>query len=131
MSVAEIKQLLSNLEAAQEDHRTAAETWPGRQRLELLTEQVTELEAQRATYLEDRAGVVAYLEASIKDRVLALGETVKSDTLMAVWTKPRVSWDGKLLEDFATAHPEILPFRHIGQPSVSIRPVRRDSDAER
>ena len=64
---------------------------------------------------------IATLESEIKSDVLALGESVKGDYLMAVYTKGRVSWDTKLLDGYATAHPEILQFKQIGNPSVSIR----------
>ncbi len=42
---------------------------------------------------------------------------------MAIYSKGRMSWDGKRLDGYATAHPEILAFRSEGQPSVSIREV--------
>lgn len=62
-------------------------------------------------------------QASIINEVYAMGETVKGARLMAVWTKPRVTWDSKVLEGYVIAHPELAAARHVGQPSVSIRPV--------
>lgn len=61
------------------------------------------------------------LESEIKAAVIALGETVKADGIMAVYNKGRESWDGKALSGYAAAHPEILVFRSVGDPSVSIR----------
>lgn len=66
---------------------------------------------------------IAAVRTSIEQQVLELGASVKGDSLMAVWTKPRVTYDGKILEGFILAHPELAAARHVGQPSVSIRPV--------
>jgi hypothetical protein len=70
--------------------------------------------------------IVATLRQEIETATLALGETVRGAELMAVWSKPRVAWDGKILDGFAFAHPELLAARHVGQPSVIIRAVRRE-----
>jgi hypothetical protein len=40
---------------------------------------------------------------------------------MAMYTKPRVTWDSKGIEGFSVAHPEINVFRKVGEPSVSIK----------
>ena len=63
------------------------------------------------------------LESSIKQHVIAGGETVKGSVLMAVYSKGRVSWDTKALDGYAVAHPEVGQFRKEGAPSVSIRKV--------
>lgn len=129
MSVAEIKMLLDALAHAQALYDDALATWPGRQRMEDLRASMAKLEEEKALFTDHFRKDVERIETSIKDRVLTMGETVRGDALMAVWCKPRVSWDVKSLDGYAAAHPEILPFRHTGQPSVSIRPVRRDGDA--
>ena len=36
----------------------------------------------------------------------------------------KTSWDGKLLEGYAVAHPEILAARKVGKPTVSFRTVK-------
>jgi len=129
MSVADIKTLLDVLAELRQTHDNALRTWPMQAKLEALLTEAEALSKQRAEYLEPWAQAVADTERQVLDLTLCLGETVKGDALMAVWTRPRVSWDVKSLDGYAAAHPEILPFRHTGQPSVSIRPVRRDSDA--
>ena len=73
-----------------------------------------------STFVANKAAADA-LTAEIKDEVVALGETVKGSCLMAVYAKGRVSWDDKALEGYAAAHPEIQPFRKVGNPSESIR----------
>ena len=57
----------------------------------------------------------------IKAEVIAAGETVSGEFHQAVYSKARVSWDSKGLEGYAVAHPEILAFRSVGSPSVSLR----------
>lgn len=64
---------------------------------------------------------VQSLESAIKSEVKAFGQSVKGELVMAVWAKPRVTWDNKGLDGFMVAHPEIKAFRKEGEPSVSIR----------
>jgi cob(I)alamin adenosyltransferase len=63
------------------------------------------------------------LETEIKAAVLALETPVKGNRLQAVINKGRVSWDAKLLEGYAVAHPEIKAARKEGAPTVTIRKV--------
>jgi hypothetical protein len=65
------------------------------------------------------------LQEEITAEVIGQGQTVKSDRLMAVFSKARVSWDGAKLDGFALAHPEILAAKTIGKPSVSFREVKQ------
>jgi hypothetical protein len=57
----------------------------------------------------------------VKESVIAGGESVKGEFLHAVYVKGRTTWETKLLDGFAAAHPEILQFRKVGEPSVTIR----------
>ena len=59
--------------------------------------------------------------AEIKNDVLRFGASVRSDTIKAVYTKGRVSWDTKGLTRYAEAHPDVLEFRKQGAPLVIIR----------
>ena len=70
---------------------------------------------------EDRA---AELTTAVKAAVLAHGLTVKGAALQAVYARGRESWDGRALAGYAAAHPEVLAFQKIGEPSVSIRTVK-------
>jgi hypothetical protein len=67
---------------------------------------------------------VETLETQIKAEVLDEGQTVTGDSLMAVWSKGRVSWADKELQGYLIDHPEIGRFRIEGSPSVSIRARR-------
>lgn len=64
------------------------------------------------------------LEAEIKQAIIEYGVSVKGTFLHAVFMKGRVSWDGKSLEGYMAAHPEISAFRTEGEPSVSLRNVK-------
>lgn len=67
--------------------------------------------------------LIANLEAEIKQEVLNRGETVKSKHMVVTWNKGRVSWNSRLLDGYAVAHPEILEMRKEGSPTVSFRIV--------
>lgn len=64
---------------------------------------------------------VTALELEIKAAVAELGATVSGDELQAVWAKGRASWDTKALDGYGAAHPELMQFKTVGDPSVSIR----------
>lgn len=76
---------------------------------------------ERDGYRDKLEGEIGDLVTSIKGLVVETGVTVKADSLMAVYVKGRKTWDGKALEGYATAHPEILTHQKVGKPSVSIR----------
>ncbi len=66
---------------------------------------------------------IAELEAIAKQAVLEAGETVKGGALQAVYSKGRVSWDGKKLDGMMALVPGLAAARKEGDPSVSIRKV--------
>ena len=85
------------------------------------------LDAVKAEFdipLSVSAEITGELEAEIKDAILGLEYSVKGSKLHAIWAKPRVTWNTDGLEGYALAHPELLNFQKVGQPSVSIREVK-------
>lgn len=64
------------------------------------------------------------LEGQITDAVLKEGESVKGAHLQAVYSKGRVTWDGKKLEGMAALIPGLEAARKVGDPSVSFRPIK-------
>jgi hypothetical protein len=64
---------------------------------------------------------IADLEQQIKDRVLLTGASAAGSYLQAVIVAPRITWDTKAMEVYRTLHPEVDPYRKVGQPSVTIR----------
>ena len=68
---------------------------------------------------------VAELKAQITELTLVEQSTLRGQYYMAVYSKPRVTWDTKGLDGFAVAYPEILAFRKEGEKgSVSFRHVK-------
>jgi hypothetical protein len=94
----------------------------------LYTEEIkarmAEIETEFAIKIIGVQNNINALEAKIKDAVVKRGESVKGEHLHALFIKGRVSWDAKLLDGYAVAHSEILAFRSVGQPTVSIRAVK-------
>jgi hypothetical protein len=74
---------------------------------------------------------LTYLKQQIEEIVLEQGSTMRSDKMMAVYYKGKVSWDSKLLEGLALAYPEIEKCRSFGKPYVQYREVKKnDSQSE-
>ena len=86
-----------------------------------IKEKLAEIDAEFDPKVDALAQQKSMLEADIKQEVLSAGRTVKGTYHSFVWSKPRVSWDTKALDGYATAHPEIQQFRTEGNPSVSVR----------
>jgi hypothetical protein len=70
------------------------------------------------TELQDKA---AAIEDQIRKTALAERRSIKGQFGQAVYASGRVSWDTKGLDGVAVVMPEILKFRKVGEPSVSIR----------
>jgi len=81
---------------------------------------IAEIEAEFAAS-DNVTDTINLLTEEVKSEVAQLGETVKGTFLMAVYSKPRVSWDTKALDGYIVSHPELKQFRKEGAPSVSIR----------
>jgi hypothetical protein len=80
-----------------------------------------EIEAEFAQKVKAAEASVQALEEEIKAETLQHGESVRGSAFQAVWTKGRLSWDGKGLTTYSESHPDILLFRKEGEPSVAIR----------
>jgi hypothetical protein len=79
-----------------------------------------EIEAEFTGKVEAVDENIASLEAAIKEEVLRNGASVRGTFLRAVWSRGRVSWDAKAMDEYAGAHPELLAFRKQGEPFVRI-----------
>ena len=102
------------LECSQRDLEAEVITQEQRQR-------IAEIALELAPAYEMVDAKIAELQEHIKAATLQQGETAKSERFLAVYNKPRESWDGKALDGYAVAHPEIRAFRTIGAPSVTLR----------
>ena len=86
------------------------------------------LEAEKEAFERNHAPLterIKALEEEIKAAVLTIGETIKTDEISAIWNKGKTTWDGRLLEGYAVAHPEILKAQKVGQPTVSFKLIRK------
>lgn len=86
-----------------------------------IKKRLDEIDAEVAAKAEAVEANIGALEAEIKADVLAHGESVKGESVQAVWSKGRVTWDSKGLTAYSEGHPEILGFQKTGEPSVSLR----------
>ncbi len=114
---------LSEVRAAVEITRLDYEA----KRAEILKAVQAELDELEAEYqpLLDAAGERAQaLEAEIRQAVVECGASVRGAHLQAVYTRGRVTWDNRRLDLYAETHPDIVEFRHQGEPSVSLRAAR-------
>lgn len=84
---------------------------------------LADIDAEFSPKLDAIAEKIAALEANAKAAVLAEGATVKGGALQAVYTKGRVTWDGKKLDGMMSLIPQLKDARKEGEPSVSIRKV--------
>ena len=69
---------------------------------------------------------VTRLEAEIKADVLQVGDTVRGSQIMAVFIRPRVTWDSKALDGMAMLIPELTKARKTGEASVQFRTIQGD-----
>ena len=85
--------------------------------------QIADIDQEFAGPIETIGSNMADLTARIKEQVEIIGSTVKGNSYMAVWSKPRVSWDSKALDGMMNLIPQLAKARSEGQPSVSIRKI--------
>ena len=86
-----------------------------------IKEKLAEIDAEFAQKTDALSQENEFIVAQIKAAVIQEGTTISGSVHQAVYSKPRVSWDSKGLAGFSVAHPEIMVFQKVGEPSVSIR----------
>lgn len=111
---------LAKIRSAIEDTRANYEA----RREEVLSRVKSELDALSEEYAQLTAPAqdfAARLEAEIYTEVLLHRSTVRASTLLAVYSRGRVTWDTKGIAKLAETYPELLDYRKEGYPTVSIR----------
>lgn len=81
-------------------------------------------EAEWAATTAETALMIEELQAEIAEEVKKMGQTVKTENIAAVFNKGKTTWDGRLLEGLALAHPELLAAKRVGKPTVSFRMLK-------
>jgi uncharacterized protein YifE (UPF0438 family) len=89
--------------------------------LALVREQLDAVDVEFAMRLAEAADAAATAEAAFRDIVLRTGKNVNAAGVRAIYNAPRISWDTEKLEVYAEAHPEVLAFRKLGKPFVTVR----------
>jgi uncharacterized protein YifE (UPF0438 family) len=89
--------------------------------LEQVREQLDALDAVFADRLTDTEAEAARLEAVAREAVVAHGASFWHEGVHAVYTRSRTTWDGKGLAVYAQTHPEVIRYRKVSPPSVSLR----------
>jgi len=89
--------------------------------LEQVRAQLEALDAEFGDKLREADEEVSRLEDEVKEAVREAGESVKHEGIHAIYMRGRVTWDSRGLSSYAETHPEVLDFRRVGNPSVSIR----------
>ncbi|HET6573003.1 MAG TPA: DUF413 domain-containing protein [Fimbriiglobus sp.] len=79
------------------------------------------LDGEFGDRLRETGEVVTRLEAEARAMVLSYGASFRHSGVHAVYTRARVTWDGKGLSLYLEDHPELAEFRRVGNPSVSLR----------
>lgn len=85
---------------------------------------VAEIEAEFVDTTASARDNIEALTAKIKTAIIANGASVKGTFLHAVYTKGRVTWDGKKLDGMMSLIPALVDARKEGEPSVSFRNIK-------
>ena len=96
-----------------------------------LAEQAPELWQNYTTLLKERIDTYAKVQKQVEEfkalvipEVMAAQGTIRGTALMAVYSKPKLTWDGTKLQGYAVAHPEVMQCSNLAaQGSVSFRKV--------
>ena len=92
--------------------------------METVMPQLQALEVESEPMLAAASEKLIALENEIKTAVITAGASVKGKHFQAVYTKGRVTWDGKKLDGMMAIIPGLEAARSVGAPSVSIRSNR-------
>jgi hypothetical protein len=86
-----------------------------------IRQQIADIDLELAPREDALAGALARSTEAVKSAVAMYGKSVTGEHLQAVYVRGRESWDSRGLQGYAMAHPEVLVFQRVGEPSVSIR----------
>lgn len=126
MQTSEIQTMLNDLARCRSALEELAQQYET-QRLAILAPVQPALDAAWQAYCDQQAPLLQAaqeLEEVIKRAVLQHGASAKGDALHAIYSRGRVTWDGKGLQGYAQSHPEVTQFAKVGEPSVSIRATK-------
>lgn len=91
------------------------------ERMEYLGYMIHEKEQKELAFQEENREFFDEIEErkeQIRKEILARKVGADCRTLKVTYRKGAVRWDTKWLDGYSTAHPEILKYRRVGEPSV-------------
>jgi hypothetical protein len=80
-----------------------------------------EIEADMIPRMKLLAERMAAAELAVRQAVLAFGRSHYRGGIKATYSKPRVTFDNKGLQEYAVTHPDIERFKKVGNPTVALR----------
>lgn len=83
--------------------------------------QLDAIQAEMQAKLKPLQAEVERLEAALKDGVRRRGSSFWHRGVRVTYSKPRITFDNKALQQYAETHPDINQFRKVGQPIVTLR----------
>jgi hypothetical protein len=120
--LAEAKRYANEIHAAYQNRREAV--------LEQVRAQLEALDNEFGEILREADEEVSRLQSEVKEAVRDAAQSVKHGEIHAIYMRGRVTWDNKGLSSYAETHPEVMEFRRVGKPSVSIRYKAADEAVE-
>ena len=85
-----------------------------------LQAKINTLETEIAARTQLISSTIATLEETIKTECLRRQRSTKGARLQVVYSRAQTIWNGKGLDGYAVAHPEINQFKKDGKPSAKI-----------
>ena len=128
----EVGDRLTRLDAARAAANAVQDEYSAR-RVAILDQvrgQLDALDAEFADQFHATGNEAARLEREAREAVLAYGASFRHGRVHAVYSRGRVTWDGKRLAQYMETHPEVGEFRKMGTPSVSLRYTSTPSSDE-
>lgn len=89
-----------------------------------IKDKLAEVEEEFGMFEEKFKTVIEPIEKSLREAVTESGETIKGELFMAVYSKPKETWDDAKLRSLAVLYPEINEAVKSGKPVVSIRKIK-------
>jgi uncharacterized protein YifE (UPF0438 family) len=123
VSEPQLNQLFALLEGVRAEALAAQQEYAFR-RLDVMAAvqpQLDQIDADMTPRLKQLAERLAAAELAVKQAVLAYGRTYVRGRVKVTYSRGRVTFDSKGLQEYAVTHPEVERFKKVGNPIVSIR----------
>lgn len=123
LTEAQLNQMFAALEAVRTEALAAQQEYAFR-RLDVMAAvqpQLDAIDADMTPRLKQLAERMAAAELAVKQAVLTYGRTYTRGRVKVTYSRGRVTFDSKGMQQYALTHPEVEQFKKVGKPIVSIR----------